>query len=198
MPLNFPNITPSNENFRLLTRSQSYDSSFNGVEQVAELPGSKWSAVLTFANLTKSEVFALRGFLAALRGKAGDFFLTPIDALSPISSPSGSPYVSGAGQTGGELVTEGWGNNQTVRYAGEYFEVNGELKMVIEDCMSDGSGAATLKFSPNLHQSPSNSAPIEYAAPKATMRLANDSQAQWQAEAAEVYAVSFNCIEVIA
>lgn len=197
MPINFPSLVPANESWQLLSSSQTFTSDLNGAEQVSELPGSKWSAVLTFANLDQTEAAALRGFLAALRGKFGEFYLSPADAQFPLSSPSGTPIVNGSSQTGGELITSGWGVSQTVRKAGEYFEVNGELKMVTEDCVSDGSGNATLKFSPNLHVSPANSSPIEYTAPKATMRLANDNQAAWQLDSPQVYAVSFNCIEVI-
>ncbi len=192
--LTFPNVVPSAESWVPVFNTQSFESDLNGIMQTAELPGAKWSASLTFTNLNKSEIKALRGFLVALRGRAGRFYLSPTDSASSLT-PVGS--VNGASQTGGTLVTDGWGINSTVLQAGDWFGVNDELKMLSEDAVTDGSGNCTLIFSPNLNDSPPNSDPLTVNRPACVMRLVNDSQAQFQLSQANVYSVTFDCIEAL-
>lgn len=194
MPLNFPNVVPSSESWRLIANTQTFTSDLNGITQTTELPGARWSASLTFTKLTQSEVKALRGFLTALRGKAGRFYLSPNDS-GVVVSPAG--LVAGASQTGGTLDTDGWVASTTVLQAGDWIGVNDELKMLSSDATTDGTGAVTLEFSPNLHSAPADNDPITTNRPTAIMRLVDDSQAQFQLSQANVYSVTLECVEAL-
>jgi hypothetical protein len=81
----------------------------------------------------------------------------------------GTPLVAGASQTGASLNTDGWPATTTVLRAGDFFSVNGELKMVIADCVSDASGNATVEFAPILRSAPADNAALtlgsDYLAP---------------------------------
>jgi hypothetical protein len=81
----------------------------------------------------------------------------------------GTPLVAGASQTGASLNTDGWPATTTVLKAGDYFSVNGELKMVTADCVSDASGNATVEFAPILRSAPADNAALtlgsDYLAP---------------------------------
>lgn len=194
MPLNFPNVVPSSESWRLIANTQSFTSDLNGITQTTELPGARWSASLTFTRLNASEVKALRGFLTALRGKAGRFYLSPNDS-GVVVSPAG--LVAGGSQTGDTLDTDGWSASSAVLQAGDWIGVNDELKMLSSDATTDGTGAVTLEFSPNLHSAPADNAAITTNRPTAIMRLVDDSQAQFQLSQANVYSVTLECIEAL-
>ncbi len=197
MAVNFPNILPSLENWRHTANTQTFVSALNGAEQTSSLPGSKWSASLMFSNLSKADGRALSAFVMALRGKAGKAFLTPYEARTALGIPTGTPIVSGADQLGGSLITSGWTASQTIFRAGDYFEVNSELKMITADVISNGAGMATLPFAPDLHRSPANGVAITVTNPTCTMRLANDSQASWQLSQDRHYSLTLEFIEAL-
>jgi hypothetical protein len=198
MPVTFPiGIYAANENWNNLANTQSFVSPLNRKEQTATLAGSQWRAQLPFVNLSKADGRGLRAFIMSLRGKAGTAFVIPYDARTPLGTPSGSPTVNGANQTGGTLITANWANSTTVLKAGDYFEVNGELKLMTADAITNGSGAVTLEFAPDLHTAPPNSDPIVYTNPSCTMRLVNDSQASWQLTQDKYYMINLDFIEAL-
>lgn len=78
----------------------------------------------------------------------------------------GSPQVAGADQTGSSVNTDGWSNNKTVLKVGDVFQMNGVYEInpqsykttgrlqnfvVTADVTSDGSGEATIPFSPSIN-----------------------------------------------
>jgi hypothetical protein len=195
MAINFPNVYGVSESWQLTANTRAYVSELTGAEQVASLPGDKWIANISFNNLVRSDIGKLRAFLAAMRGRSGTCYLSPQE--TPLGTVSGTPLVNGASQTGTTLVTNGWGASETVLMAGDYFEVNGELKVATADVVSDGAGAATINFAPDLRQSPVDNEPIIVSNPKCTMRLTDDSQAQWQLSLSRVYVVGLSLVESI-
>lgn len=195
MAINFPAVRGQSETWRLLANTQSFMSELNGAEQVAALPGDKWTCTITFSNVTRVNAGLLRGFLAQLRGKYNTAYVTPSDL--PNGTLVGTPLVNGAAQTGSSLITDGWGVSQKVLAAGDYFEVNGEFKIVTADVTSNGSGQATISFAPPLRASPADNAAITVTSPKCTMRLIDNAQAEWQFGLNHVYAATLNFIEAI-
>jgi len=78
-------------------------------------------------------------------------------------------------QTGTALRTSGWTPNTLgVLMAGDLLEVNGELKMLVQDADSDTFGNATLVFEPPLRSAPPDMTPIITTRPCATFMLAAD------------------------
>ena len=78
---------------------------------------------------------------------------------------------------------------------GDYFEVNGELKQLAADAVTDVGGNVTLDFEPPLRTAPANAAPIEVIAPKATFMLTNPEAAVMQANSPIIYAVTIEAME---
>lgn len=195
MPISFPAVYPSADNWQLVHNSQTFTSDLNGVTQASSMPGAKWSVSLNFTNLTREKIGLLRGFLAALRGQAGKCNISPFDTA--LGTVSGAPLVNGASQTGGTLITDGWTPSQTVLKVGDYFSVNSELKLVTSDVVSDVGGNATISFSPDLHRAPTDNLAVVVVNPTCTMRLVNDSQASWQLGLGSVYNVSLNFVEAL-
>ena len=116
--------------------------------------------------------------------------------LSPLGTIAGSTLlVNGASQTGNSLICDGAQALTTVLKAGDYFEVNSELKMVTDDATSDSSGDVTINFSPSLRSSPSDDASITTSNPKCEMKLVDDN-VTWGQSIGDVYSISFSAIEV--
>ncbi len=195
--VDFPNIIPENMTWGLVANTKAFTSQLNQSVQTGELPGSKWISTLTFTNRFGREARALRGFLAGLNGMAGRFRLSPEDSES-IGTALGTGTVNGTGQTGSTLVTDGWDAGQPLLFAiGDYFEVNGELKMITADISSDGSGNATLQFAPPLRKPVSDGNQIVTDNPKVTMMLSSNDQSQWDVTSPIIYAMSISCEEAL-
>jgi len=159
----------------LMSNIQVHTSPLSGATQTLELPGAKWGATLTLQNLMPSEARKLAAFLVSLRGQAVGFYLFDHAHPLPAGSVPGTPVVSGAGQTGSQLVTSGWTINETaILVAGDYIQVGGELKLVVADANSDGAGASTLQIEPPLRNSPSDAESVITSYPKALMRLTDN------------------------
>jgi hypothetical protein len=136
-------------------------------------------------------------FLAELEGRSGRFFGFDPAATSPLGSGgSDSPLVKGSSQTGKSLTTDDWAiSTAGLLLPGDYFEVNGELKMVTASVDSDGAGDATIAFTPSLRAPPSDNAPLVLVNPKVTMMLEDDDSANWDLATAAFYGMSFIGIE---
>jgi len=196
--LTFPDITPNAVDWGLQPNTQNTRSELDGTVQTLALPGDVWSGVLTFSNKFDPEARILRAFLSSLRGQAGRFYLSPPGYRQAGTAP-GSPIVKGASQTGLALATDGWTPSQTgILLAGDYFEVNGELKIMTADADSDSGGNATLNFTPPLRTSPADNAAITTTDPKVTMMLKDANQARWQAQPTPIYALSIAVQEALA
>lgn len=188
---------PSRVSFRLVARTQTFQSPFTGSEQTAELPGPRWEADITWAALTKAEVRRLRAVLLQLRGRAGRFYLHDFSHTAPDGVGTGTPRVNGGGQTGASLLTDGWTPSTAgILKAGDYFSLpTGELKMLVADADSDATGAATLQFEPPIRVSPANNASLTLIRPSAVFRLADDNQDQFAVEGSLVEQYTLRAVE---
>lgn len=195
----FPDtLAPDNEDWTLTYNSQVFTSDLNGASQTAELPGARWSVSMTFSNRTGRSARQLQGFVAGLKGRAGRFYVTPSD-WEPLGSPSGTGAVATDALAGASSIdTDGWDTSITDLFvAGDYFEVNGELKKVTADVDSDGSGLATINFAPPLRFPVTDGMQIRYTEPRCVMMLENDDQASWNTTAPTIYALTINGIEAL-
>lgn len=192
--LNFPTIpNPDSESWTITYNSQTFTSDLNGAIQTAELPGARWSASLTFTNRTGIEVRRLRGFLAALRGSAGRMYVTPSDAtVEGAASANGTVSANvAAGAT--EIDATGFSAGGDVPLlAGDYFELNGELKIVTQDMSGD-----TINFAPPLRKDVTSGMTVRIIEPRAVMMLTDDGQASWQVSAPIIYGITFDVVEAL-
>lgn len=168
---------PSGLTFSLATNTQAFTSPLSRAAQTLELPGARWEVAATWGNLSAAEIRALRAWLLRLRGQAGRFHLWDMSHESPAGVASGSPVVSGAGQTGASLATSGWTpSTPGILRAGDLIGVGNELKMVTVDADSDAGGLATLAIEPPLRASPAAGAALVLTRPTAVFRLKDDGQ----------------------
>lgn len=162
--IEFPLEIEPAENETILTQpSFSFKSAFTGVQQNVTHPGARWSISMSFPPFFGYKGRLMRAFCNSLQGSVQP--VKVYDHSREGRPPMGAPAVSGDGQMGRSLLTNGWIPNQKVLEIGDLFTVNDELKEVSEDCWSDINGTATVKFNPPLRKSPPNSAPLETERP---------------------------------
>jgi hypothetical protein len=115
-------------------------------------------------------------FLAKMSGRANRVNMPYWPRRIAEGAVSGSPIVAGAGQTGSSLNVSSMPVSKTVFLTGDAFSVDGRLKIVSAPVNSDGSGLATITFSPPIITAPANGASIVWNAPTCLMMLSEDTQ----------------------
>lgn len=169
---------PSSWEWSLVSNTQTFSSPLSGSVQTLELPGARWRVSYQMNAMTASDSALLRAWFAKLRGQSGRFYMHNMAHPVPRGTAGGTPVVSGVGQSGIALSTSGWPANTLVLKEGDFFGVNGELKMVVADVISNGSGAASITFEPPLRSSPPNAAGITTTKPVGVFKLDEDT-ARW-------------------
>jgi hypothetical protein len=199
MPLTMP-VTPgfTDSRFGIEFNTQSFVSPFTKSVQRVALGGARWTASLTLPPMKRDKASLWQAFFLQCEGGANTFYVSDPDAKTPRGRPLGNPQVKGAGQTGSTLLIDGCTPNITGwLMPGDYFEVNGEYKMITSRADTDGSGEVTLNFKPALRNSPADNAVINVDNPRCIMAMVDDQQGMWECNAAGLYQPkTFVAIEV--
>ena len=169
-------ILPASLQWGLAANTQAFTSPLSQASQTLELPGARWTAILNYPPLIDAETALLQAFVIALKGRANRVRMWNMARPNPRGNATGAPVVNGAAQLGNTLTTSGWTPSTAVLKAGDFVGIGGELKMITADLSSNGSGLATLAFSPPLRASPTDSSAIVTTKPTALMRLDGDDQ----------------------
>ena len=192
--MDFPDICASDYSFTLLYNTQGFESPLTKVTQTSGLVGDQWRATVTYSNKYGLEAKTLKAFVLGLKGQVGRFNFIPPD-LDQTGQGVAAITVSGAGQLGDSLIVQSADVNTLLFGIGDYLSVNGELKTVLADSTSDGTGLATVSFAPPLRQAPPDLAPIEYESPSVVMRLEDDDQTSFQVSSPVIYNAAFALVE---
>jgi hypothetical protein len=172
-------------------------SPFNSAVQTQDRGGEYWVMQMVFRNLTSAQRATLSAYLANLNGMQHRVS-TYNHAENNQGSFGGSPLVAGASQTGKSLNVDGCSNNITnwIR-AGDFFSVNGELKICTANGNTDGGGNITIPFAPRLRSAPSDNAVITTSQGTGTFVLANNT-VSWSNRPGGFSDVSISLVEDIA
>lgn len=156
----FPSVTPNTQSIELTSNTSVFVSPLTGAVKTADRGGERWRVRLNFVNLVNPERAEMQAFLSRLNGQQHRFTMQN-HSESNRGAFGGTPLVAGANQVGNTLNIDGATPSVTnwIR-AGDWFSVNGELKMATIDANSDGSGNVTLTFSPRLRTSPADNAAV--------------------------------------
>lgn len=185
-----------NSTFGLEENTETFQSPISNTIQTLARTGARWYLTINYVPLKRADAQEVIAFLSKLRGRVNSFNGFDPIATSPLGDVSGSTLlVNGASQTGTSLVCDGAKVSTLVLKAGDYIEVNNELKMVTDDATSDGTGNITINFSPSLRSSPSDNASITTTNPNCEMKLTEDN-VTWSQNTDGTYNISFSGIEV--
>jgi len=212
--LTFPTVkAPNMSTWAIRSNTQQMRSDLNGVTQTLALPGDIWTGSLTFINRVGVEANALIAFVASLRGRSGRFYLVPPGYHSPQSGtlrPIAAMWASSGVITTAlpgitsdtTLITADsalTGADATYYWLqpGDYFSVNGELKMVTASVPAPESATVAISFVPPLRAPVVEGAAITTTNPQCICMLADDSQAQWQQAPGHIYAMTIAVEEAL-
>lgn len=201
MPIDMP--TPAGfvrSSFGLEANTQVSISPITRNTQRMALSGERWTASYTIRRMKAGEPLAGNwlSFFLRCRGMANSFNAYDPDRIPPRGTPTGTLKVNGAGQSGsslsvydGPLSVPGW------LLPGDYFSVNGELKMATRPVDTNGSGAAVIYFEPPLRNSPPADSVIVTDRPTCTMILSDDASGVFLGDNRRIYDEhSFSAYEV--
>lgn len=174
-------------------------SPFTASQQVYRYTGQFWEADITLPPMKRDDAEHWISFLLKLNGPFGTFLLGDPNGATPRGLATGSPLVNGAGQTGYELITDGWTVSQTgILKVGDYIQLGSaataRLYKVLDDVNSDASGNATLDLWPDLRSAPSDNETITVSNAKTNFRLAS-AQTSWDINEATIYGLTFGARE---
>ena len=134
----------------------------------------------------------MQGFLSQLQATANNFFLQD-HSYTRRADGEGTIRVNGASQTGNQLDLDGFISGTYAFLVGDFFEVNGELKMCTADA-TISTGGATIQFVPELRSAPDDNALVEIHAPKGIFRLISN-ESGWSTRSPVISTFSFDCVE---
>lgn len=157
---NWPDdLRPSTMTMTLVSNTRALRSKWSGSVQTQETPGTRWQITMTFNNLSDDESRKLESLFVRLNGMAHRVSCRDFGRETFVAK--GTPIVTTGSQMGTQLNTKGWTARQKVLREGDYFVVNGEMKMATADITSGSTGQATLQFGPPLRRSPAAGAAIQ-------------------------------------
>jgi hypothetical protein len=192
--ITIPAIKASSVTFGL-ERADNVLQLLNGREVITAFAKASWAARVSLTILTEQQGRDWAGALAALSSMENYFRMTPPGYTGTIYTGS-TPQVNGAGQLGTTLSIKNCTPSAVVFRPGEYFEVNGELKIVTATATANGSGVASVSFQPALRAAPTDSATVTISSPKTKFRLANPS-ASWQIQPGKFYIINIDAVELV-
>lgn len=192
MPLTMPTTKPTQTEWTIISNARTFVSPITGAIQTVQRTGNRWRVTLSYENLFDSERAVMQAFLSQLTATANNFFLED-HSYSRRADGAGTPLVAGTGQSGNQLVIDGWTSGTYAFLAGDFFEVNGELKMCVADA-TISAGSATVDFVPELRSSPADNAAVTISNPKGIFRLTSP-ETTWSNRSPRISSFSFECVE---
>lgn len=181
--ITFPTTLFTKVELTLQRAGQAFRARLTGKRQTLSWPFALWTAECTFIEydqFKKNDVLSLRAFQVELEGQVNIFRLPLVDGQSPSTGYIGPEgVVAGAGQVGRVVNTSGWSNSTLLLKRGDWISINDELKMVMQDVTSSGSGTATISFLPALRRAPPNSSVTKVRNVTVLMSASKDDAASW-------------------
>lgn len=176
-------------------------SPFTFAGQAFAYPGQMWQADVTLPPMKRADAEQWVAWLLSLRGQLGTFLLGDPLGATARGTPTGTPLVKGAGQTGGTLEIDGATSSVTnwLR-AGDYIQLgsgsSARLHKVLQNATSDASGNVSLDIWPHIRTAPADNAAVTVSSAKGLFRLATNEQ-DWSIDAASIYGVTFSAMEAV-
>jgi len=172
-PRAFPTVTGVARCDMHIRRSHIDNQSLSGFRNTTKLPRDRWTCVVTLPPLSLVQAQEWLGWLDSLDGVVGTFTMGSADFTSITgNAPNSTGRVAGASQTGSTITTDGWSTGVTDLFkAGDIISFGGQLKRVLVDTDSDGSGNATIEVAPPVYEAVADNALITTVSPTGTFRL---------------------------
>jgi len=169
--ITIPDIIARGQQFGL-TRQDEMLQTFTGRNIAVQQRPAFWSFTIPVVPRSGTEAKQWRAAMVQLANPANSFEATPPGYRGTQYSQQGGSAISVDGANlGTQLAYSGADAGAQVFRVGEYFSVNGELKIATADSTADGSGDGVVEFEPSFRNPPPDGDPIETLQPVASFRL---------------------------
>ena len=170
-------------------------------EQVVAHAGQRWEAMVGLPAMNRDQAETWIAFLMAMKGGVGTFLMGDPLGQAPRGAGGGTPVVSGAAQTGDELVITGAPLSTTAWLkAGDYIQLGSGATTTIHKTLTDtdtnGAGAATLDIWPAMRTAPTDAATVVISGTVGLFRI-NSPEMSWDVSELRVYGITFSAVEAI-
>jgi hypothetical protein len=206
MAITYPLSLPSHTGIRSVelraTNAVAYSRSpFTFAGQAFAYPGQMWQADVTLPPMKYADAEQWIAWLVSLRGQLGTFTMGDPMRCVARGTPTGTPLVNGAEQTGDSLIIDGAATGVTGWLkAGDYIQLgsNGSSRLhkVLADANSDGSGNVTLDIWPSIRTAPADNAAVVVSNTVGLWRLSGN-ESSWSINEASIYGISFSAMEAV-
>lgn len=132
----------------------SWSISGKGHLRAIQQVGRRWTEIVAPMKYNDANTQKFIAYLNSLWRERTIFTIAhPHLSLLLGDATGGTPLLKGASQSGTSILTDGWQNSITVLRAGDVIKIAGINLVydIIADCISDGSGNATMTISPPLY-----------------------------------------------
>ena len=187
----------ASQKFRLASNNAFFHSPLTGQVQTSTRPGGHWEFDTQWEVLEDTRLGQWMALLAQAQEEQATFYWNNYPKCRPLNYLNGTgwgtPLVNGATQTGRTLVCDGF-TAGTALLRGDCFAFDNslyrEMHMLTADVTANGSGQATLTFTPAIRRSPADNAAIllDGNASDETVRMAceviaaTNNEAQWESQ----------------
>jgi hypothetical protein len=200
-PIQYPNNPPNQDKldkttFGLNNVVGKTESIFTQHEKTIEYGGQQWEGNFELIELNDYDIMPWKAWIASLEGSTGFFEMKP-----PRQSSRGNVSQNGKVKSitrPDKITIKGLSSGTSnIFKAGDYIQIKDtdELKMVMNDEDSNGSGEVTVDIQPKIRQKPSNDTTVETQSPVGLFRLDNDEPGWTERE--HFTDLSFSFIEVV-
>lgn len=195
-PLDYPSTGFEQIEYRYMNNARQTTATHTSATKNQVFQGAHLRmSVTVVAPLLRKEAKEWYSFMMALDGPVNAFNFSPPLTGTPDGSPSGSPTVDSISSGNKKITTSGWDADITgALLVGDWIEVNGELKSVIKDVDTDGSGNADIYVRPRFRSDPSSSS-VTWTDPTGTFTMLDQSNPSWTVRDIRMSGLSFTARE---
>jgi hypothetical protein len=178
-----------------LIRADASLELMSGSEVIVSSRKAIWVYTFTLPRMKIADARLWQSRLVQLSKLGNSFLASPTGYTVPSTGVlSPAIQVNAAGQLGLTLGCKGAPISSQILKEGDYFSVNGELKISTADIASDAGGFVWFAFEPALRSSPAANAAVTVSSPTAAFRLVSP-QANWSIDNMMNYGLSVQAQE---
>lgn len=181
----------------LVRANNTMRSKFTGQRQVIVYPFAVWvlqGKLIEYPEGTEAR--DIRAFLALLDGQANTFQFPVPGYLAPSGGYAGNAQINAIAASNSLTVSlKGLPINSTPLKKGEYFTVNGELKLLTTDVNTDGAGIGNATFKPGLRAAVAVNDIVTLQNPYCIMASIDEDAATWGLGPPVKHDFDFNAME---
>ena len=167
--------------------------------QVRSRGGQRWLFKVIFPPLSRADLASIYAFSVSQKGQYETFTWVPTTIGTTRGSTSESPVVDGALAAGvtSASVDGLTASTSNILRSGDFIKFAGHSKvyMVTADMTSDGSGDATLSFSPELESAVGDDETITTSSVPFKVAFASDNR-QFNTDASGYFSYEIDLVEV--